>query len=178
MLEGTLGVDKLSATGTKDATTFLRGDNTFAAPAVPAGNSPTFAVQKQSSDYQTSVTDDVYTKVTYTDVISDVDSCYSSNEFEAPSAGLYYFYANVTLLGDGSTSSLAYVTLFYKNGSALDNYRSVYQDDNPESAQAQIPIMGVISLAQGDKVCVYAKCNTSAGVVQFKDGAFGGFKLA
>lgn len=30
MLEGTLGVDKLSATGTKDATTFLRGDNTFA----------------------------------------------------------------------------------------------------------------------------------------------------
>jgi hypothetical protein len=28
--DGTIGLAKLSATGTKDATTFLRGDNTFA----------------------------------------------------------------------------------------------------------------------------------------------------
>jgi|DEB0MinimDraft_10_1074344.scaffolds.fasta_scaffold20900_5 hypothetical protein len=31
--DGTIGLNKLSATGTKDATTFLRGDNTFAAPS-------------------------------------------------------------------------------------------------------------------------------------------------
>lgn len=30
--DGTIGLSKLSATGTKDATTFLRGDNTFAVP--------------------------------------------------------------------------------------------------------------------------------------------------
>ena len=34
---GQVGVDDLSATGTKDATTFLRGDNTFAAPAGGGG---------------------------------------------------------------------------------------------------------------------------------------------
>lgn len=33
--DGTVSLDKLSATGTKDSTTFLRGDNTFAVPAAP-----------------------------------------------------------------------------------------------------------------------------------------------
>ena len=31
--DGTIGLNKLSASGTKDATTFLRGDNTFATPS-------------------------------------------------------------------------------------------------------------------------------------------------
>ena len=35
--DGTIGLAKLSATGTKDATTFLRGDNTFASAGATAG---------------------------------------------------------------------------------------------------------------------------------------------
>ena len=151
-------------------------DGADGADGTSASNSPVFAAEKGS--YQTSVTDNTYTKVTYTTETSDVDGCFSSSTFTAPSSGLYYFYANVTLMGDGSTSSYHYVTLFYKNGSALDAHRSVYMDDNVESQMAQIPIMGIIPLAQNDTVEVYAKCNTAAGVVQFKDGAFGGFKLA
>ena len=34
--DGTVSLDKLSASGTKDATTFLRGDNTFAAAGFPS----------------------------------------------------------------------------------------------------------------------------------------------
>jgi hypothetical protein len=34
--DGTVSLDKLSATGTKDATTFLRGDNTFASAGSPS----------------------------------------------------------------------------------------------------------------------------------------------
>jgi hypothetical protein len=38
--DGTIGLAKLSATGTKDATTFLRGDNTFASAG--GTNTPAF----------------------------------------------------------------------------------------------------------------------------------------
>jgi hypothetical protein len=38
--DGTIGLAKLSATGTKDATTFLRGDNTFASAG--GANTPAF----------------------------------------------------------------------------------------------------------------------------------------
>jgi len=37
IVDGTIGLGKLSATGTKDSTTFLRGDNTFATAGASAG---------------------------------------------------------------------------------------------------------------------------------------------
>jgi hypothetical protein len=47
--DGTIGLAKLSATGTKDATTFLRGDNTFAS----AGGTNTPAFKARLSSNQT-----------------------------------------------------------------------------------------------------------------------------
>ena len=44
--------------------------------------------------------------------------------------------------------------------------------------QAEIPIMGIIPLAQGNTVCVYAKADVNSGSAVFQDGNFGGFKLA
>jgi len=57
--DGTVSLDKLSATGTKDATTFLRGDNTFAA----AGGGKLL----QSSLVTTS-TNQALSSTTYTDL--------------------------------------------------------------------------------------------------------------
>lgn len=45
---GTVGISQLSATGTKDATTFLRGDNTFSGVAnltTASGNAPSYAAR-------------------------------------------------------------------------------------------------------------------------------------
>ena len=48
--DGTVSLDKLSATGTKDATTFLRGDNTFDTPSIASlstasGSAPSYSAR-------------------------------------------------------------------------------------------------------------------------------------
>jgi hypothetical protein len=48
--DGTIGLADLSATGTKDSTTFLRGDNTFNAPSVASlstasGSAPSYSAR-------------------------------------------------------------------------------------------------------------------------------------
>ena len=119
MLEGTLGVDKLSATGTKDATTFLRGDNTFAAPAAPSvGNSPYFNGKKASDQ---TITRNTMTTVTgFTNGEIDSDSAFDGTTFTVPSgkAGVYFFSALVTNSFNtvGSDGERCLVT-FMKNGS-------------------------------------------------------------
>jgi len=150
---------------------------TFANAGTATGfgnNTPIFVATKGTN--QTTVSDNVYTQVTYTNEVSDADNCFASSTFTAPSSGLYYFYASVTL-GGHTAVSYHYVTQFYKNGSGLDDYRSTYMDDNSESQQFQCPISGTISLAQNDTIKVYAKVNTTSGDVEFLDGVFGGFKL-
>jgi hypothetical protein len=51
--DGSFGVAKLSATGTKDATTFLRGDNTFAVPAAPSNMMTTDSAQSITAGVKT-----------------------------------------------------------------------------------------------------------------------------
>jgi hypothetical protein len=71
--DGTIGLAKLSATGTKDATTFLRGDNTFASAG--GTNTPAFKATKNTT---TSLTANTYTKVPFNNEIFDTDSCYDN----------------------------------------------------------------------------------------------------
>ena len=87
---GSIDLDKLSATGTKDATTFLRGDNTFAAPPTPSGgNTPRFSVKK--SENQTNIGDNAETLVTFQTEDFDTDNAFASNRFTVPTgkAGVY-----------------------------------------------------------------------------------------
>ena len=58
--DGTIGLAKLSATGTKDATTFLRGDNTFASPA---GGGKVLQVVTATEDNQRSTTSSTFTDI-------------------------------------------------------------------------------------------------------------------
>jgi hypothetical protein len=58
--DGTVSLAKLSATGTKDATTFLRGDNTFASAG--GVNTPAFRATMSSTQ---SISNDTPTKVQF-----------------------------------------------------------------------------------------------------------------
>jgi hypothetical protein len=120
MLEGTLGVDKLSATGTKDATTFLRGDNTFAAPAAAASNSP-FLWAKQSSAQN--ISPDTDTKVAFDTTIANTGggTFDSSNYRWTPSVAGYYQF-NIAVFGRTvSDSGSTYTDLrLHKNGAVQD----------------------------------------------------------
>ena len=64
--DGTIALADLSATGTKDATTFLRGDNTFAS----AGGGKVLQVQNMTTTTVTSTTSTGYVTTALTDTIT------------------------------------------------------------------------------------------------------------
>ena len=91
--DGTVSLAKLSATGTKSSSTFLRGDNTFASAG--GTNSPRFLARKTSDQ---SISNGTATKVTFDDEHYDTGVFdLSTNRFTVPSgeAGIYMIYAGV-----------------------------------------------------------------------------------
>ena len=70
-----VGLSQLTATGTKDATTFLRGDNTF---SVPAGGTNTPAFHAVMSADQTGLSNNVFHKVAFNTKVFDT----TGNEFD------------------------------------------------------------------------------------------------
>jgi len=115
--DGSIALGKLSATGTKDSTTFLRGDNTFAS----AGGTMTPAFHASLSASQ-SISNNVTTKIQFEIERFDSDSCYdnaTNYRFTPTTAGKYYIYLGVS----GQTGDQQQFTVdIYKNGS-----RNIFQ---------------------------------------------------
>ena len=78
----------LSATGTADATTFLRGDNAWATAG--GDNTPSFFVRGTGTQ---AIADQTWTKVTWSTEVWDTDSAFASDKFTVPSgeSGKYFF---------------------------------------------------------------------------------------
>lgn len=147
-----VGVD---ATGTPSSTTFLRGDNVWAAPA--AGNGPAFSATRATSNQ--SITAATFTKVQFNAEEFDTDNCFDSTtnyRFTPTVAGYYqidvalystttvaanfygYIYKNGSLFktlnnsptgGGGQSAVLVGATLIYLNGTTdyLESYLYVSQ---------------------------------------------------
>src|SRR5210317_1534711 len=109
--DSSIALGKLSATGTKDATTFLRGDNTFASAG--GNNTPAFEAYLSSGQ---SVSDAVNTKVEFDTEIFDTDNAYdpATGKFQPQTAGKYYIY---TILRNDGTGTYEVNTRITKNGS-------------------------------------------------------------
>jgi hypothetical protein len=174
--DSSIALGKLSATGTKDATTFLRGDNSF---AVPAGGTMTPAFEASMSAQQ-SPTDDVITKVDFDTEVFDTAGAYdhiTNQRFTVPSgqAGKYFFYCYSTL-GSSNSNALVDVKLFfYKNGSASGK-RSLYGGGD---TAIHLSLTNVFDLSVGDYIEVYAGVNISSGTVEIRqtDSSFGAYKI-
>ena len=113
-----VGLSQLSATGTKNSTTFLRGDNTFAS----AGGDMTPAFYGELASTQT-ISRNSYVKVTgMTQNELDSDTAFDGTTFTVPSGegGTYFLYASIQadfeLAGDDGELARCYL---YKNGSEL-----------------------------------------------------------
>jgi len=91
--DSTVSLSKLTATGTKDATTFLRGDNTF---AVPAGGTNTPAFRAYHNTTQT-VSNATLTTLSFNSENFDSDGTYdtSNGRFTPAVAGKYFLFANI-----------------------------------------------------------------------------------
>lgn len=177
--DSTVSLSKLTATGTKDATTFLRGDNTF---AVPSGgtNTPAFFAYKASGSNQT-MTNDTYTKVEFNTESFDTDNNFASNRFTPTTAGKYFIFANIAL--DASSSNFEYgFVAVYKNGSLL--YATNNQQTTNYANHINIPIT-IIEDANGttDYFEIWARCADTSGSPVINAGGtdrrctFGAYKL-
>ena len=115
---GSVGLSQLSATGTKDATTFLRGDNTFAEAG--GTNTPNFYVYRSGNQ---SLSNSTNTKIQFNAETYDTASAFDSTtnyRFTPQTAGKYFLTA--TYFVGGSTADLteAKIGIYKNNSSALE----------------------------------------------------------
>ena len=117
---GTMATARLGS-GTADATTFLRGDQTYAS----AGETNTPAFIAKFGSNMTSLANGTYVKMEFGSEVYDSGSTYdpTTNYRWTPAVvGKYYLYARV-IISAGSTSPSQARIAIYKNGSALQYCR-------------------------------------------------------
>jgi len=158
--DSTVSLAKLTATGTKDSTTFLRGDNTFAAPAA-AGVSNSFqAIGSGSGTISGAL-------AVPTEIHDDGGNYNVSNgRYTAPSDGYYLFVASALVSSSAGTNFY-----FTKNGSAV--VATSHWGYNGLGNQNQLNTYGILSLSSGDYVNIYS----STTVLKYQFLNFGGGKL-
>jgi hypothetical protein len=169
--DSSIALGKLSATGTKDSTTFLRGDNTFAV----AGGDNTPAWKAENSASNQSLSHDSTTKLTFTSEIFDTDNAYdaANSKFTVPTGegGKYLIRVSYEMAVQ-TNPTYAYI---YVNGSAADCSRFKMSSYSNKTEL-------ILTLSAGDYVEGYTY-QASGGAVDIlgKSGArgsvFEGFKL-
>jgi len=170
--DGSVGISQLSATGTKDATTFLRGDNTFASAG--GDNTPSFFVTLSGDQ---SIGNESWTKITFDTETWDTDSAFASNKFTVPSgeAGKYYIAAKTALenIDDNELSAIS----IYKNGSQIGTTQ--FEARSPGTNKAQFLVVNtILDLSASDYLEVYAFHAEGGSVNALSSRSyFGGYKL-
>jgi len=170
-----VGLSQLTATGTKDATTFLRGDNTFASAG--GDNTPAFKAYVSTG---LTFANNTLTKVSYQTEMYDTDNCFdnsSTYRFTPTSAGKYFLSAKIRFEGANFTSVDLRICKNDNTNYALPNtifgtiHGTYYDTYN---------LNGVLE-ANGttDHFSVYAQQNTgsNASVSASFGTSFEGFKL-
>ena len=121
--DGTIVLADLSATGTKDATTFLRGDNTFA-EAGGGVNTPAFLAYISADQ---TIGNATFTKAQFNTEVFDVGGCYdnvTNYRFTPNVAGKYMIFSNLQMeLSDYGIYQVQ--TLIKKNGLDYANIKAV-----------------------------------------------------
>jgi hypothetical protein len=176
---GSVGLSQLSATGTKDSTTFLRGDNTFASAG--GANTPAFEAKLSSSQ---SLSDATAAKIQFDTEVFDTDNCYDNStnyRFTPNVAGKYVVYAILQLYGNGTSEIENCSTDFYKNGSLLlrtwNDFRTNYLSWVTYTQSKIIEFNG-----SSDYVEIYGYINSVSGTVSVETDAtrtsyFGAYKI-
>ena len=173
-----VGLSQLTATGTKDSTTFLRGDNTF---AVAAGdNTPSFGATMSAN--QTNISSATNTLVAFNTETWDTDSAYTNTsgnyKFTVPSgqAGKYMLTAHLHFRGDATFSGLD--VRLYKNGSFLAQTKR-NSDGNYlwSAATNNIEINSVQNLSESDYIQVYGQALGTTFDIMEEGAYFSAYKL-
>ena len=181
IIDGAVSLAKLSATGTKDSTTFLRGDNTFATPS-GGNNTPAFMVRKTPNQSVSSATS---TLVTFNSEIVDSDGRFdtSTSRFTPTETGYYYLFAqvNIQAIHDQATTELD----IKKNGSFIASrfkHIALNSGSDREPSIFTSCIIDVDDTAPDDyfEVFIYTDFGSGTTITGSSNPiytSFGGFKL-
>jgi hypothetical protein len=171
LLHKIIGLAKLTATGTKDATTFLRGDNTFAS----AGGTNTPAFYATASATQSNFTTATEVKVDYGVEEIDTASAFASSRFTVPSGqgGKYFIYGDLCWLAQGWSGQV--ILIIKKNGTQVA--KSFGFKNNTEDSIPQCS--GIFSLSASDYVEIFVYHNSGSTRSSYPDVTyrFYGYKL-
>ena len=178
-LTGNIALADLSATGTKDATTFLRGDNTFATAG--GDNTPSFFAVSTATEDNVNVADNTLTKMTFSTEVYDTDSCYDNStnyRFTPTEAGKYFVFTKA--MSDNVIANATTKLEFYKNGSQMDDqYRMRFKTGGTVGDIEHTLILSAIIDMNGstDYIEVYAAHDNGGNTGGLYDKHFGAFKL-
>jgi hypothetical protein len=151
----------LSATGTADSTTFLRGDNSWTAAG--GDNTPAFQAY-MSSDL--SITHDLDTKIPYDTENFDTDSAYDNTtnyRFTVPTGegGKYFVYMTAGIEGPAQTTHKYSNAVIKVNGSShfytTFNFRANFGETVTHNP------FGIITLSEDDYIEFFIYITTSSG---------------
>ena len=161
---GSVGLSQLSATGTKDSTTFLRGDNTFASAG--GTNTPYFSAYLSST--QAGLNDNTITKINLNAEYADSDNAFDSTtnyRFTVPSGegGEYFLTAKFNGSTQADQDNQDTQVYIYKNGSSLARGRGLLTNSSSDVTQVEANASIITTLAAGDYIEMYGKINSSSG---------------
>jgi hypothetical protein len=145
--DNTVSLAKLTATGTKDATTFLRGDNTFDVP--PLGGITEADQWRLSADHSGvgTLTSNWERVDTYSYDKLGTGMSQSSGIFTFPSTGIWRidFYASVYISGASSLYTRADIDHTENNGASY-NSASISYISNPDGGIGNISIFSIFDV--------------------------------
>ena len=176
--DSSIALGKLSATGTKDSTTFLRGDNTFASAGET--NTPYF-LATLSGDQDIGYTG-VWTKISMANEIHDSAGAYdhtTNYRFTPQTAGKYWVHCQLQFEATaGSDQTPDFRSAIYKNGATTGQYVI----EGSANFRQHTPFFGRILDMNGstDYIECYAQANNTgsgsnriaAGIASSSFGAY------
>jgi hypothetical protein len=173
--DGTIALADLSASGTKDATTFLRGDNTFA-EAGGAGGTLSFQAYRSGN---LGVSAETQTELVFNAEVTDPSSKYdtSTGRYTPGVAGTYFVKANVTFdPGGNQGASHSMYLKIRKSGSGTTEYGQI-SFKGTAGQDVGLSTGVVIELGASDYISCWWYNSEQSGNILSVQSWFSGFRL-
>ena len=168
---GSVGISQLSATGTKDATTFLRGDNTFASAG---GDMTPYFYAYRNASY--SISSGSFTQIVFDaedfDTASGFDT--STGKYTVQTTGNYYF--EFSIRAESASASTSQRMFCYlqrtRSGVSIQRANAGLNFQNNYGRSGTLHGSTILDCQANDEITVYYFHETTTGNVTIIEGSY------